>query len=62
MGTHLGQPEVERWPATKLTLNFEEAPLLDADGELHAIASKELRIRVDPGAIRAGIADVGGRT
>jgi diacylglycerol kinase (ATP) len=55
LGTHIGQPEVERRLATKLTLNFEEAPLLDADGELHTLRSTELRVRVDPGAIRVGV-------
>lgn len=55
LGTHIGQPEVERRPATKLTLNFEEAPLLDADGELHRLTSSQLLIRVAPGAIRVGM-------
>ena len=57
LGTHIGQPEVERRPVTNVRLYFEEAPLLDADGELHQIGSRELRIRVDPGAIRIGMAN-----
>jgi diacylglycerol kinase (ATP) len=54
LGTHIGQSEVERRAVTSLTMRFDEAPLLDADGELHSIGSTELRIRVDPGAIRVG--------
>ncbi|MGH9659570.1 MAG: diacylglycerol/lipid kinase family protein, partial [Bryobacteraceae bacterium] len=57
LGTHVDQPEVERRPVTDVRLRFEEAPLLDADGELHAIGSRELRIRVHPGAIRVGTGD-----
>ena len=55
LGTHVGQPEVERRPVAKLGLFFDEAPLLDADGELHALRSTELRLRVAPGAIRLGV-------
>jgi diacylglycerol kinase (ATP) len=55
LGTHVGQPEVERRPVATVTLFFNEAPLIDADGELHALRSTELRLRVAPGAIRVGI-------
>jgi YegS/Rv2252/BmrU family lipid kinase len=58
LGTHIGQPEVERRPVTRVTLRFDEAPVLDADGELNRLASNELRLRVEPGAIRVGRADV----
>jgi len=44
-----------------LRLLFDEPPLLDADGELHVLSSAELCVRVDPGAIRVGRADGGGR-
>ena len=54
LGTHIGQPEVELKRASRLTLAFDEPPLLDADGELHTLATRELRIRVDAGAIRVG--------
>jgi diacylglycerol kinase (ATP) len=57
LGTHIGQPEVNRAPVAKLLIQFAEKPLLDADGELHAIDATELRIRVDPGAIRVGTND-----
>src|SRR5688572_4101893 len=54
LGTHIGQPEVELKRARRLTLAFDEAPLLDADGELHTLASREVIIRVVPGALRVG--------
>ena len=57
LGTHIGQPEVARRRAGKLTLHVSEVPWLDADGELHRLDSTELRLRVDPGAIRVGMAD-----
>ena len=59
LGTHIGQPEVERRTLAGVRLHFDEAPLLDADGELHTLASKELHVRVQPGAIRVGTATVG---
>lgn len=62
LGTHVGQPEVERRSARKLTLGFEEVPLLDADGELHRLTSRQLVIRVAPGAIRVGIREGHGTT
>ena len=61
LGTHIGQPEVERRPVSRLRLHFDTAPLLDADGELHVLESTELCVRVDRGAIRVGRADGGGR-
>ncbi len=57
LGTHIGQKEVKRTAVRKLTMQFDEAPLLDADGELHVLGCTELRVRVDPGAIRVGIAE-----
>jgi diacylglycerol kinase (ATP) len=54
LGTHVGQPEVERRPVASVRLFFEVPPLLDADGELHQIGSNELIIRVSAGAIRVG--------
>jgi diacylglycerol kinase (ATP) len=61
LGTHIGQPEVERRPVSRLRLLLDTSPLLDADGELHVLGSSELRIRVDPGAVRVGMAEGGGR-
>ena len=55
LGTHEGQFEVERRASGNLTLRFEQSPLLDADGELHALATTELSVRVQPGAIRVGV-------
>jgi diacylglycerol kinase (ATP) len=57
LGTHIGQPEVTRNPVSDVTLRFAEPPMLDADGELHSLGSIELRIRVQPGAIRVGTGD-----
>ena len=57
LGTHIGQPEVGRGTTDRVTLFFEEAPLLDADGELHQLGSTELRIRVQTAALRIGIVD-----
>ena len=54
LGTHIGQPEVERRPVATVAMFFDEAPLLDADGELHELRSTELRIRIQPGEIRVG--------
>jgi diacylglycerol kinase (ATP) len=55
MGTHIGQPEVERRPMTDLLLRFEDTPLLDADGELHLLDTTEVRIRAAPDAIRVAV-------
>ena len=55
VGTHEGQVEVERRSAERLTLRFDEPLLLDVDGELHAIESTELHVRVAPAAIRVGV-------
>jgi diacylglycerol kinase (ATP) len=55
LGTHVGQAEVERTAVSDVTFQFEEPPFLDADGELHVVNTRELRIRVQPGAIRVGI-------
>lgn len=57
LGTHIGQPEVERTLTDGIKLFFEEAPLLDTDGELHQTGSTELRIRVQTAALRIGILD-----
>jgi diacylglycerol kinase (ATP) len=54
LGTHIGQPEVDRRMVDTVRLFFEEAPLLDADGELHALQSTELQIRMQVSAIRVG--------
>lgn len=54
LGTHIGQPEVTRSPATDVTLRFDEPPFLDADGELHTLTSTELVVRVAEGAISVG--------
>jgi diacylglycerol kinase (ATP) len=54
MGTHLGQPEVQRLPIERLTMCFDKAPLLDADGELHLLESNELRLRIQAGALNVG--------
>lgn len=59
LGTHIGQPEVARRPTGKVTVYFERPPLLDADGELHAIGSTKLAIHVAPGAVRVGTAAPG---
>ena len=56
LGTHIGQPEVERRKVTSARFCFDEPPLLDADGELHVLSSVELTIRVQPSAIRVGTA------
>jgi diacylglycerol kinase (ATP) len=57
LGTHIGQPEVQRIAVSDVTFQFEAPPLLDADGELHQIGSAELRIRVQTAALRVGIRD-----
>ena len=57
LGSHVGQPEVERRPVERVRLFFEDPPLLDADGELHQIAATELQIRISAGAIRVGTGD-----
>jgi diacylglycerol kinase (ATP) len=54
LGTHVGQPEVQRRATSRLRLEFEALPLLDADGELHQMESTSLDVRVLPGAIRVG--------
>jgi diacylglycerol kinase (ATP) len=56
LGTHIGQAEVERRQVASARICFDQPPLLDADGELHALSSVELTIRVQPGAIRVGTA------
>jgi diacylglycerol kinase (ATP) len=59
LGTHLGQPEVERTSVSEVTFRFEEPPFLDADGELHVVTTNEFRIRVQRGAIRVGTREAG---
>ena len=54
LGTHVGQPEVERRAIDAVSLFFDKAPLVDADGELHSLNMNELKLRVDAGAIRVG--------
>lgn len=54
-GTHIGQPEVERRTLSRLTLRFDGAPLVDADGELHHLDSSVLTLRATPGALRVGV-------
>lgn len=54
LGTHVGQPEVSQRSVAAVRLHFDEPPLLDADGELHALELTELQIRVQAGAIRVG--------
>jgi diacylglycerol kinase (ATP) len=56
IGTHEGQPEVQRRAIESVTMRFDVRPLLDADGDLHTLSSPELRLRVQPGAIRMGTA------
>ena len=53
IGTHLDQPEVTRSPVSDVTLRFDQPVLLDADGELHEMPD-QVRVRVQPGAIRVG--------
>ena len=55
LGTHIGQPEVERLPVSEISLRFDQPTLLDADGELHQMPN-QVRIRVHPGAIQVGTA------
>jgi diacylglycerol kinase (ATP) len=57
LGTHIGQPEVQRIAVSDVTLQFESPPLLDADGELHQIGTAELRIRVQTAALRVAVRD-----
>jgi diacylglycerol kinase (ATP) len=54
LGTHLGQPEVDRLPVSDISLRFDQPALLDADGELHEMPN-QVRIRVQPGAIQVGM-------
>jgi diacylglycerol kinase (ATP) len=53
LGTHLAQPEVERSAVSNIMLRFDQPALVDADGELHEMPT-EVRVRVQPGAIRVG--------
>lgn len=55
LGWHVGQTEVDCAPLTDATIHFDQSPLLDADGELHTLTTKELRLRVQPSAIRVGV-------
>jgi diacylglycerol kinase (ATP) len=58
LGTHLGQPEIAHSARPSVTIRLEKPALFDADGELHTNNSSELRIRIQPGAVRVGTAGV----
>jgi diacylglycerol kinase family enzyme len=53
-GTHLGQSETALESTAAVTVRLEERLLLDADGELHALESTEVNIRVQPHALSVG--------
>lgn len=57
LGTHLGQPEVQRKQLNEGVLLFDEAPLMDIDGELRRAASPLVEIECLPGAIRMAVAE-----
>lgn len=54
LGTHVGQPEVERHAIERVRIALDEPPWIDADGELHRASSPTLDITVLRGAIRVG--------
>ncbi len=55
LGTHLGQPEVERLAVDRVRLQFDSPPLVDADGELHRIHGTVMDISVTTGALCVGM-------
>ncbi len=55
LGAHVGQDGVSYRQAGRLRLFFDEAPLLDVDGELHQASGCELEACVLPSAIRVGV-------
>lgn len=55
LGTHLGQPEVARKQLNEGVLLFDEAPLMDIDGELRLASSPLVEIECLRGAIRMAV-------
>jgi diacylglycerol kinase (ATP) len=53
-GAHLGQSETALESTAAVTIRLEKRLLLDADGELHALESNEVNIRVQPQALSVG--------
>lgn len=56
LGTHIGEPEVERQSVEHARLLFDEPPWIDADGELARATETTVRISVLRGAIRVASA------
>jgi diacylglycerol kinase (ATP) len=57
LGRHVGQPEVAYRRVRRIRLHLDEPPLIDADGELHALVDPTVDIGVLAGAIRIGVAE-----
>jgi diacylglycerol kinase (ATP) len=55
LGTHRQQREVDHRMASCLTIGLDRPSLVDADGELHSTNATEVRIRVQPSALRVGV-------
>lgn len=51
-GTHVGEPILRMLRARRLVIESEEPLVLEADGELPALAGRRLEIEVIPGALR----------
>jgi diacylglycerol kinase (ATP) len=51
-GTHTASPHCERRRAARFTLAFEQAPWMDADGELVQAQRAEVEVASVPGALR----------
>ena len=51
-GTHVRHPRVVSRRAPAFTLQFDEPPVYEADGELRRAASADVRVEVRPGALR----------
>ncbi|MEO7966828.1 MAG: diacylglycerol kinase family protein [Gemmatimonadaceae bacterium] len=56
-GRHVGSPEVSMSRITTLTLDFDEAPVFEADGELHHASSSSVTVRCLPGALRLAVGE-----
>lgn len=55
LGSHVEEPEVEQHKVRGASLQFEEAPLLDVDGELLTARSTLVRISCVAGALRVAV-------
>ncbi|HEX8724469.1 MAG TPA: diacylglycerol kinase family protein [Gemmatimonadaceae bacterium] len=61
LGTHVRHPRVTCRRAAAFTLQFDEPPVYEADGELRRAAAADVRVEARPGALRVIVPRASGR-